>query len=172
MPQTAAEDRSPAAEERDAEALQAENASLQDRLLRAMAEAENTRRRADRAGEEGRQSAVADFARDLLPVADNLERALAAAERHPPQSDGERSLIEGIRATHRMLMAVLERLGIRKIPALGAPFDPMLHEAMAQVEDPSKPPGTVVQVMEDGYTIHDRLLRPARVIVAGHRPSE
>jgi molecular chaperone GrpE len=150
----------------DAATLMAENASLRDRLLRALADAENTRRRAERAAVEAQQYAISDFARELLAVADNLQRTIAAADRHTPETVEDAALIEGVRATERILEHTLGRFGVRKIDALGARFDPTLHEAVMEVDDPSQPPGTVVRVVEDGYTIHDRLLRPARVFVA------
>jgi molecular chaperone GrpE len=150
----------------DVAALQAENASLRDRMLRALAEAENTRRRAERAAQDARQDAVADFARELLPVVDNLQRSIAAAER--PATAEEAALVEGVRAVERILMRALEQFGIRRMEARGAPFDPTLHEAIMEVDDASLP-GTVVRVVEDGYTINDRLLRPARVAVARRR---
>jgi molecular chaperone DnaK len=155
----------------EAAALHAENASLRDRMLRALAEADNTRRRAERAGQDARQCAVADVARELLPVVDNLQRGVAAAERQAAATSAETALIEGVRATEQMLMRALERFGIRKLAALGTPFDPTLHEAMMEVDDASSAPGTVASVMEDGYTIHDRLLRPARVAVTKRSPS-
>jgi molecular chaperone GrpE len=160
--------RAPAAEPDNTAALQAENAALRDRLLRALADAENTRRRAERTAKAARQYAVADFARELLAVADNLQRALAAAEQ-APDTPADTALIEGVRVTERMLMATMERFGVRKIAALGAPFDPARHEAVMEIDDLSQSPGTVVRVLEDGYTIHDRLLRPARVVVAKRR---
>jgi molecular chaperone GrpE len=149
--------------------LIAENASLRDRMLRALAEAENTRRRADRAAAEASRYATADLARELLAVADNLQRTLAAAERPAFEDAADVALIEGVRATQRMLIQSLERFGVRRIEALGQPFDPALHEAVLEVDDPSYPPGTVVRVVEDGYTIHDRLLRAARVAVSKRR---
>jgi molecular chaperone GrpE len=152
------------------DALAAENASLRDRMLRALAEAENTRRRADRSAADASQYAITDFAREILAVADNLQRTLAAAERPAFGSIDDVALIDGVRATQRMLTQALERFGVRKIEALGRPFDPALHEAVLEVDDPSHPPGTVVRVMEDGYTIHDRLLRAARVVVSKRRP--
>jgi molecular chaperone GrpE len=154
----------------DVPALVAENASLRDRLLRALADAENTRKRAERSGEDARQYAVADFARELLPVLDNLQRAIAAAEGRGDRATADAALMDGVRAVERMLTATLERFGVRRIEALGAPFDPARHEAMMEVDDPSRPPGTVVQVMEDGYMMRDRLLRPARVVVTRRRP--
>jgi molecular chaperone GrpE len=146
--------------------LVAENASLRDRLLRALADAENTRRRAERTADEARQYAIVDLARELLAVADNLQRTIAAARGRDPDSAEDQALIEGVRATERLLGHALGRFGIRKIEALNRPFDPTLHEAVMEVDEPLRPPGTVVRVVEDGYTIHDRLLRPARVIVA------
>jgi molecular chaperone GrpE len=153
----------------EVEALATENASLRDRMLRALADAENTRRRAERTAQEAGRYAVADFAREMLTVADNLERTLAAAERSTHDGAGDAALIEGVRATQRMLMQALERFGVRKIEALGAPFDPALHEAVFEVDEATHPPGTVVNVVEDGYTIRDRLLRAARVGVSKRR---
>jgi molecular chaperone GrpE len=164
MPEDIRDGEAPPREAADAAKLEAENQSLRDRLLRALAEAENTRRRAERAAEEARRYANTDFTRELLGVADNLQRAIAAAEQRAGAHDQVR--IEGVRATERMLTAIFERFGIRKIEALGAQFDPMRHEAMMEVEDDAHPPGIVVRVLEDGYTINDRLLRPARVAVA------
>jgi molecular chaperone GrpE len=152
-------------EEADFAALRAENASLQDRLLRALADAENVRRRADRAAQDARNYAVADLSRELLTVLDNLRRAVAAAEDPAVESAGAAPLVEGIRAIERSLMTTLERFGIREIKARGTPFDPTRHEAIMEVNDPSRPPGSVADVMEEGYTIHDRLLRPAKVSV-------
>lgn len=149
-------------------ALQAENAALQDRALRALAEAENTRRRAERSVQDERQFAVTGLARELLPVLDNLRRAIVASEQAPSQ---DASLVDGVRATERLLMGVLQRVGVQRVDALGAPFDPSRHEAMMEVDDPSTAPGTVAAVMEDGYLIHDRLLRPARVAVSRRGPS-
>lgn len=154
----------------DVAALQAENASLQDRLLRALADAENVRRRADRAAQDARKFAVADFSRELLTVVDNLRRAIAAAEDPAVDSAGSDPLLEGIKAIERSLMTTLERFGVRQIEARGTPFDPLRHEAIMEVDDPERAPGAVVDVMEDGYAIHDRLLRPAKVSVTRSPP--
>ena len=159
------------AEAPDVAALQAENASLQDRLLRALADAENVRRRADRAAQDARSFAVADFSRELLSVVDNLRRAIRTAEDPAVDSAGSGPLLEGIKAIERSLMTTLERFGVRQIEALDAPFDPLRHEAIMEVDDPERAPGAVVDVMEDGYTIHDRLLRPAKVSVTRSRPA-
>jgi molecular chaperone GrpE len=151
----------------DCAELVAENAALRDRLLRALADAENTRRRADGAAADARRYAISDFARELLTVADNLQRALEAAGAHTRRNEG--TLIEGVEATQRLLAAALARFGVQRIDALGQRFDPNLHEAVT-TQHSDDPPGTVIGVIEDGYTINDRLLRPARVVVAKARP--
>ena len=159
----------------DAASLVEENAGLRDQLLRALAEAENARRRAERAVDDVRQYGISDFARELLVVADNLQRTIAAIENHASATAIDTALIEGVRATERVLTKALERFGVRRIPAVGERFDPTRHEAVMEVEDASRPAGTVTRALEDGYTIHNRLLRPARVAVAkspaGIRPS-
>jgi molecular chaperone GrpE len=160
------EDDAIAAEAVDPATLVAENAALRDRLLRALAEAENTRSRAAREAEEARKYAIADFARELLIVVDNLDRTVQAAGREAAPRAEWAALIEGVQATRRVMMQTLERFGVRAISALGQRFDPNLHEAIMEAEDPSQPPGTVSRVVEDGYMINDRLLRPARVVVA------
>jgi molecular chaperone GrpE len=147
-------------------AVEAANASLRDRLLRALAEVENTRRRAERRVADAREYGISDFATELLSVVDSLQRAVASAEDRTP---ADAALLDGVRATQGQLLATLGRFGVRRIEALGASFDPNLHEAMAEVEDDSSPPGSVVSVLEDGYMIHDRLLRAARVAVAKPR---
>jgi molecular chaperone GrpE len=175
MADSATEDRAAFAQSEpaaDLAALQDENASLRDRLLRALADCENTRKRAERTAADARQYAVSDFAREMLTVADNLQRSIAAAEQHDAETSEDAALIEGVRAIARMLAQIFERFGIRKIEAVGARFDPSLHEAVMEVEDASVLGGTVVGVAEDGYTLNDRLLRPARVIVAKRRTDE
>src|SRR5882757_8224265 len=118
------EDEAVATEAVDMATLLAENASLRDRLLRALAEAENTRQRADRTAEEARRFAVADFARELLVVVDNLKRTIEAADAQPPSAAENAALIEGVKATLRLLMQTLERFGVQRIEALGQPLDP------------------------------------------------
>jgi molecular chaperone GrpE len=167
------DDEAVATEAVDMGTLVAENKSLRDRLLRALAEAENTRRRADRTAEDARKFAVADFARELLTVVDNLQRTIDAADGQGAATAENAALIEGVRATLRVLMQTLERFGVRRIEALGQRFDPNLHEVMIDVEDPSQSPGTIIRIVEHGYTIHGRLLRPARVVVSKRRiPAE
>lgn len=156
----------PDGEVTDLAALQAENASLQDRLMRALAETKNVRRRGERGIEDARKFAVQGLARELLPVANNLHRAVAAATGAGAGPAAHASLLDGVGATERMLTSALERFGVRRIPALGTRFNPKAHEAMQDVEDATHPAGTVIDVMEDGFTLHDRLLRPARVVVA------
>jgi molecular chaperone GrpE len=157
------------ADSQEPAAVEAANASLRDRLLRALAEVENTRRRAERRVADAREHGISDFAAELLSVADNLKRAVASAEDRADQTPADAALLDGVRATHRQLLATLGRFGVKRIEALGASFDPNLHEAMAEVEDDSRPPRSVVSVLEDGYMIHDRLLRAARVAVAKRR---
>ena len=163
------EDEVVAKEATDVATLVAENASLRDRLLRALADAENVRRQADRAIAEARKFAIADFARELLVVVDNLQRTIDAIESKAASQNA--ALLEGIGATQRIFTQTLNRFGVHEIEALGRRFDPNLHEAITEVDDPSQPPGTVVRVVERGYTIHDRLLRPARVFVAKRHTS-
>lgn len=140
-------------------------ASLKDQLLRALADAENTRRRAQKEREDTSKYAVSNFAREMLNVADNFRRALEAT---PTESNDPalKNLIAGIDATERQLQAVLERFGIKKMEPLGQAFDPNFHRVMVEVDDASQPAGTVVQVLQAGYMIHDRLLREALVAVS------
>ncbi len=152
--------------------LRAENAALKDRLLRALAEAENVRRRAERDLGDARQYAVTRFARDLLPVADNMERAMASAHIEAHRGEGlVKALIEGVDLTGKELLRVLEKHGVRKLVPVGEHFDPNFHEALFEVPDPAVPDGTVSQVVEPGYAIGTRPLRPAKVGIARGGPS-
>jgi molecular chaperone GrpE len=153
----------------EAENLKAENGDLKDRLLRALAECENVRRRGERLVLDARRSAIAEFAREMLTVADNLHRAIEAAT---SGSAAEAPLIDGVRATERTLAKALEKFGVQRIRALGVAFDPELHEAVQQSPDDEHPPGTIVEVAEDGYVLGDRLLRPTRAVVAGPKPPQ
>lgn len=151
-------------------ALEAELAEVKDRLLRAAAETENVRKRLERERDEARVFAATRFAKDMLSVADNLRRAIEAA---PKDQDAVlKAFIEGVEVTERELHSVFERHQIKRVEALGARFDPNLHEAVVEIEDPSKPTGTVVQVMMPGYTISGRLLRAAMVAVSKGGPKE
>ena len=140
--------------------IAAERDAERDRALRAAAEAENTRRRLERDKADAVQYAAASFARDMLTVADNLTRALAS--RPAEASDALRT---GLEATGRELASILERHGVKKVPAVGLPLDPNLHQAMVEVEADAEP-GTIVSELQAGYTLKDRLLRPALVTVA------
>ncbi|MBF0374086.1 MAG: nucleotide exchange factor GrpE [Alphaproteobacteria bacterium] len=151
--------------------LEAEAAKLKDQLLRALAETENTRRRLEQQAEDRGRYAVAGFARDMLGVSDNLRRALSAVPAEERETNELiKGLAVGVEMTERELQAAFEKQNIRPIEALGEKFDPNLHQAMMEVEDPSKPSGTVVMVMAEGYTIHDRLLRAAMVAVSRGGP--
>lgn len=147
--------------------LEQEVSTLKDQLLRALAEVENIRRRAQREREDLSKYAVSNFAKDLLPVADNLRRALEAAPAEARDgSDMLKTLAIGVEATERQLAAAFDRVGIRKQEPLGESFDPNFHQVMFEVENTGRPAGTVVQVLQAGYTIHGRLLREAMVGVA------
>jgi molecular chaperone GrpE len=147
-----------------------EAAVLKDRLLRALAENENIVRRARKDREDAAKYAAANFARDVLSVADNLRRALDSMPQSLRDDEAGKTLVEGLELTERELLAALERHGIKRISPLGERFNHDLHEAMFEVPTNDAPPGTVVQVMEEGYVIHDRLLRAARVGIAKALP--
>lgn len=151
--------------------LEAELAAVKDKALRALAEAENTRRRVEADKIEAIRYAAADFAREIVPVADNLGRALAniAAEARAKDPALE-TLAVGVEMTERALLAVFERFGIKRVETLGKRFDPYLHEAMFEIEDKEKTSGTVVQELEAGYVMHTRPLRPAKVAIAKGGP--
>lgn len=155
------------------ETLRREAADLKDRLLRALAEMENLRRRTEKQVADERVYGVTKFARDMLAVADNMRRALDAVAPDLLENAGAKALIDGVELTERELLKVLDKHGVKKLAPLGAKFDPNVHQAMYEVPDPSVPPGTVVQVVQAGYTIGDRVLRPALVAVAkgGAKPA-
>lgn len=152
--------------------LAREAADLRDRLLRSLAEMENLRRRTEKQVADERVYGIASFARDILGVADNMRRALDAVtpELRATADSGVKALIEGVELTERELLRVLEKHGVKKLEPLGNKFDPNLHQAMYEVPDPSVPSGTVAQVMQAGYTIGDRVLRPAMVAVTKGGP--
>lgn len=145
-------------------ALEAEVASLKDQTLRALAEAENTRRRAAKEREDAMKYGTAGLAKELLGVADNLRRAIEAAS--AVDTEQAKNLVAGVEATERQLLASFERSGIKKIDPMGEAFDPNFHRVMIEMENTGQKAGTVVQVMQPGYVIHDRLLREALVAVA------
>jgi molecular chaperone GrpE len=154
------------------EQLAREAADNKDKLLRSLAEMENMRRRTDRQVADAREYGITAFARDVLAVADNMNRALSAIDPQLRESAdaGLKSLLEGVELTERELHKVLEKHGVKKFEPKGEKFDPNLHQAMYEVPDPSLPNGTVAQVVQAGYMIGDRVLRPALVGVAKARP--
>ena len=156
----------------DLEQLRAEVADIREKHLRALAEVENTRRRAERDRLDASQYAVTRFARDILTVSDNLQRALAhfPSEARAEASAAVKAVLEGVEATERQLAATLERHGVRTIDTADAKFDPHLHQAIAEVPADGKPAGSIVDVVQSGYLIADRLLRPAMVTVARGGP--
>jgi molecular chaperone GrpE len=151
---------------------QQEAASLKDQLLRALAETENVRRRAARDKDDAGKFAMAGFAREIVGVADNLSRALEAITPESLEKDATlKTLFEGIQATERQLETAFDKQAIKKVWPLGEKFDSNLHQAMFEVPGTDKPAGTVVQVLQAGYTLHERLLRPAMVGVAKGQPA-
>jgi molecular chaperone GrpE len=154
------------------ENLQAENAGLKDKLLRTLADMENLRRRTEKEVADAKTYGVTSFARDMLTFADNLHRALAnvPAEARGRAEAAVQTLIEGLELTERDFGSRLERYGVKKLDPLGAKFDPNLHEALFEQPDESVPAGTVVQVVEPGYVIGERVLRPAKVAISRGGP--
>jgi len=150
------------------EALKAENADLKDRVLRTVAEMENLRKRTERDVSDTRAYAIAGFARDMLSATDALNRALMVIPAETRESaDGSlKSLIEGIELAEREMQRLLGKHGVKQIEAAGQKFDPHRHQAMFEVPNPNVPEGTVVQVVQEGFAIGERVLRPAMVGVA------
>ncbi|GMG87098.1 nucleotide exchange factor GrpE [Biformimicrobium ophioploci] len=138
-------------------------ASAKDQALRMQAEAQNARRRAQLDVEKAHKFAVEKLLRDLLPVVDNLERALAAIDR---EDEAMKAVIEGIELTHKSFMDTLAKNSVEVVDPAGQPFDPELHQAMTQVPNPELEPNTVMDVFQKGYTLHGRLVRPAMVVVS------
>lgn len=154
------------------ENLYAENAALKEKALRAMAEAENVRRRAEREVADAKLYGVANFAREMLAFADNLRRAVESVpiETRDALDPAIAALVDGVELTEKDFLSRLTRFGVRKIDAEGARFDPNLHEALFEIPDETQPAGVVAQVVEQGYTIGDRVLRPAKVGVTRGGP--
>ena len=150
------------------QALQDEVASLKDQRLRALAEAENIRRRAEKEKADANQYAVTKFARDMLGIADNFARALAAvpADVRAAADPQVKAVLDGVEATDRQLIQTLERYGVKAVDTSDGKFDPNLHQAIAEVPGNGKPPGSIVDVVQSGFMIGERLLRPAMVTVA------
>jgi len=169
--QEAAED---AAAQDPQAAMASELAEMRDRLLRTLAEMENLRQRTAREVSDARAYGISGFARDILDIADNLHRALDAipAEAREGGEAGVKAFVEGVELTERSLMQTLEKNGVKKFDPMGQKFDPHNQQAMFEVPDPSVPSGTVVQVVQAGYLIGERMLRPALVGVAKGGPKE
>jgi molecular chaperone GrpE len=153
-------------------ALEREHAEMRDRLLRTLAEMENLRKRTEREVADSRLYGVTSFARDMLGVADNMRRALDAI---PPEARanaeaGMKALVEGVELTERELQKALEKNGVRQFTPLGEKFDPNVHQAMFEVPDASVPAGSIVQVVQPGYMIGERVLRPALVGISKGGP--
>jgi molecular chaperone GrpE len=142
--------------------LEAEVAAAKDQQLRALAEVENMRRRAQREREDALKYGAVSLARDLLSVADNLGRALAAA----PDDPAIKSLVDGVAMVERDLAGALDKHHVRLVAGVGEPFDHNVHQAVVEIEAPDVPAGHVAQVLQSGYKMHERLLRPAMVAVA------
>ena len=153
--------------------LEDETASLKDQLLRAVAETENVRNRARRDREDGLKYASTSLVRDLLGVVDNLQRALSSIPDETTQENDQlKTLVTGVRMTEQEILSVFERHHIKVLNPLNEPFDPHQHQAVFEIPDPDKASGTVLQVLQAGYCLHDRLLRPASVGVAKAAPQD
>jgi molecular chaperone GrpE len=152
-------------------ALDRELAEMKDRLLRTLAEMENLRKRTEREVTDARLYGVASFARDVLSVADNIRRALDAVPAEAlANAQAMKALVDGVELTERELLKALEKNGVRQFTPQGEKFDPNVHQAMYEVPDQSVPAGSIVQVMQPGYMIGERVLRPALVAVAKGGP--
>ena len=149
--------------ENDIETLRVENAKLKDAFLRAYAEAENTKKRCQQEIEKNSKYAISSFAKELLSVADNLQRALSAVDENTQANCA--SFIKGVEMTQTELFHVFEKFGIKKIDSLGKVFDPNLERVVQEVEDKEKPAGTIISELQSAYTINDRILREAMVVV-------
>lgn len=151
----------------EVETLQAQIADLTDRPLRAHADLDNVRKRGEREKQETARYAISSFAKDTVGLVDNFERAMQAVEPEAIEKDPHlKALLDGVAMTEREFINVLERHGVRRVSPKGQPFDPRLHQAVMERQDPSVPNGTVVECFQPGYTIKDRCLRPAMVVVA------
>ncbi|WP_072395547.1 nucleotide exchange factor GrpE [Hyphomicrobium sp. CS1GBMeth3] len=158
----------------EVDTLQGQIADLTDRLLRAHAEMDNLRKRADREREETAKYAITKFARDVVAVADNFERAIQAVPAGAADQDAVlKSLVEGVSMTEREFLNVLERNGVKRINPKGELFNPHQHQAMMEMQNTDVVPGTILEVFQCGYVIEDRVLRPAMVVIAkgGQKPA-
>ncbi len=146
--------------------LTKERDDMRDKMMRALAEADNTRKRAEKMQSDTTKYAVAGFAKDMLDIADNLRRALDAISEDQLQDETVKLLHEGVAATERVMLSNFEKHGITKIEPTSGKFDPNFHEVMFEGPAAGVEPGEIIQLLEAGYVLHDRLLRPARVGVA------
>ena len=170
-PAASQEPLNPAAVEAALAALRAEAAELKDKLLRAHAEVENIRKRAEREREETAKYAISKLAREVVGVGDNFQRAIEAVPAGAAEQDPAlKSFLDGVTMTERELLNVLERHGIKRIQPINEPFNPHLHQAVMEIQRTDVPAGTAVQVFQAGYTIGDRVLRPAMVAVSKGGP--
>ena len=171
QPETPAAGAAAAGDPKPSTALDREHAEMKDRLLRTLAEMENLRKRTEREVTDARLYGVASFARDVLGVADNIRRALDAVPAEAlANAQAMKVLVDGVELTERELLKALEKNGVRQFTPHGEKFDPNVHQAMFEVPDPSVPAGSIVQVMQPGYMIGERVLRPALVAVAKGGP--
>jgi len=170
--EAAAPAEAPATQPTPSTALEREHAEMKDRLLRTLAEMENLRKRTEREVADSRLYGVASFGRDILNVADNMRRALETVtpELRASVESGVNALVDGVELTERELLKALEKNGVRQFTPQGGKFDPNLHQAMFEVPDASVPAGSVVQVVQPGYMIGERVLRPALVGIAKGGP--
>jgi len=153
------------------EKLNAENVELKDRVLRTLAEMENLRRRTEKEISDAKAYGVTKLAGDMIAFADNLRRAIESVPGDAREADGNlKTLVEGLELTERDFLSRLARHGVKKLEPQGQKFDPNMHEALFEIPDPSVPSGTVMQVVEAGYSIGERCLRPAKVGVARGGP--
>lgn len=146
--------------------LEEELETMKNNWLRALAEMENLKKRLERDREDAKKYGILNFARDIVGIADNIQRALESCATSSNHSDEIKNLIAGIEMVAQGINNTFERHGIKEIPAQNNPFDPNFHEAMFDVEAPTEKPGTIIRVLQKGYTLHDRLLRPSMVGVA------
>ncbi len=159
-----------AAAEADVEELQAQIAKLREDYLRAFADAENTKKRCAQEIEKNNKYAISSFAKNLLSVADNLHRAIEAVNKEDGKDSCE-ALLKGVELTEAELMKVFNKFGISKMDIIGSVFDPNFHQVIQEVEDTSKPAGTVIAELQTGYMLNDRLLREAMVVVTKGGPA-
>jgi molecular chaperone GrpE len=159
----------------DVATLEGRIAELTDRLLRAHADMDNLRKRTERDKEDMAKYAITKFAREVLSIGDNLQRAIAAVPAGAAEEDPAlKALVDGVSMTEREFMNVLDRHGVKRLDPEGEPFNPHQHQAMTEIENREVAPGTVVQVYQPGYVLGDRVLRPAMVVVAkgGAKPEK